>query len=161
MILWSFKGKIAKLGKTKPKVQPVPNKLLNPGMPPRNESSSPWPFLVYLWTHILMKKRSHNRWASLRKLHRHLCEEIQAETKWLPGSEFRPQLHMQTFWVKNPTYNESAFSNLIAAGRQAGRKDYFFHNHSFHPGISTYFKKQEYEAYLLVASSIDFYNRAL
>ena len=72
-------------------------------------------------------------------------------TKWLPGSEFRPQLHMETFWWKKS----------IAAGRQAGRKDYFFHNHSFHPGISTYFKKQEYEAHVLVASSIDFYNRAL
>lgn len=99
MVLWSFKGKIAKLGKTKPKVQPVPNILLNPGMPPRNVSSSPWPFLVSLWTHILMQKRSHNRWASLRKLRRHL-KKSKLKNKWLPGSEFRPQLHMQTFWGK-------------------------------------------------------------
>ena len=102
MVLWSFKGTIAKLGKTKPKVQPVPNKLLNPGMPPRNESSSPWPLLVYLWTHILMQKRSHNRWASLRKLHRHLCEEIQAEQNGYQVQSSDPNCTWKPFGGKNP-----------------------------------------------------------
>ena len=70
-----------------------------------------------------------------------------------------PNCTCKPFGGKNPTYK---FHFLISYYcRQAGRKKHFFHNPSFHPGISTYFKKQEYEAYLLVASSIDFYNRAL
>ena len=78
------KGKNWKIGQTKLKVQPVPNKLLDPRVPPRNETRFPWQLLLFLLSQELVNKRSHNRRALLHSPGRHPCEEIQAEKqKWL------------------------------------------------------------------------------
>lgn len=127
-----------KLGKTKPKVQPAPNKLLSPGchqgMNPVLHGLFWYTFLpTYLWTKVAQQVGASSQ-ASLSR------DPSWKTNKRLPGLRLKskflssdPNYTCKPFGWKHAKYNELVtLSNFIAAGMQAGRTRSFFHHPYFH-----------------------------